>query len=168
MSCPYMCTTDGFGDVFDSAGDSGIASGAGVDDEIVGAELGSADEFVAEGFDGVLPLARIGRGQIDQIVGMDSDGAEMELGAAFTEAFGDRRRDVALVRTWPHARAGRENLERGAADAGGNVERAGGFACDGGVDADAGASVEPNRLRRGGRRRGLRRYTSILRDGSHF
>src|SRR5271167_1308965 len=114
-----------------------------MDDEVVCAELEGADDFVTEGEDGVFPQARVGRGEIDQIVGVDGDGAEAERGAAFAEAFGDRSGDGALMRARPHARTAGENLERGAAEAGGGVESAAGFAGDGGVDADAGAAVEP-------------------------
>jgi len=115
---------DGFGDVFDSARDPGIASGAGMHDEIVGAELKGADNFVAKGSDGIFPLVRVGGGQIDQVVGVNGDGAQSESGAALAKTLGDVRGDAALVRAGPHARARGEDLERSAANAGGNVERA--------------------------------------------
>ncbi len=141
MSCPYGGAGDGFGHIFDAAGDAGFAGGAGMNDEIVGTELRGAGNFVGERGNGVFPLTRVGRRQIDEVVGVDSDGAEAEQGATRAEAIGDIGRDVALVGARPHARAGGKNLKRGAADACGGVERAGGLAGDGGVDANTGATV---------------------------
>src|SRR5208282_898418 len=92
---------DGFCDVLDAAGDSGVASGAGMNDQVVGAELEGADDLVAEGDDGIFPLARIGRGEIDQVVGVDGDGTEAELGAALAETLGNGSGDGALMRARP-------------------------------------------------------------------
>ncbi len=175
-------TGDGFCDVLDAASDSGIASGAGMNDEVVGTELEGAEDFVAEGHDGVFPLAGIGRGEIDQVVGVDGDGTEAELGAAFAETLGDRSGDGALMRARPHAGAAGENLQRGTADAGGGVQSAAGFAGDGGVDADARAAVEPRRggsdsggglgdgwrIDLGGLRIGHRAFGSILHVSKRF
>ena len=51
---------DGFGDVFDAASDAGVAGRAGMDDEVVGAELAGTNDFVAEGGDSALPADRVG------------------------------------------------------------------------------------------------------------
>jgi hypothetical protein len=167
---------DGFRNVLDAARNAGVAGGAGMDDEVVCAELEGAEDFVTKGADGIFPLARVGRGQIDQIVGVDGDGAEAERGAAFAETFGNGSGNGALMRARPHARAAGKDLEGGAADAGGGVEGAAGFAGDGGVDADAGAAIEPGwggneggggladrwRIDFGGLRIGHRAFGSIL------
>ncbi len=136
---------DGCCDVLDAAGDSGITSGAGMNDQEVGAELEGADDLVAKGHDGIFPQARIGRGEIDQIVGVDGDGTEAELSAALAETLCNGSGDGALMRARPHAGAAGENLQRGAADARGSVQSAAGLTGDGGVDADARAAVEPRR-----------------------
>ena len=116
-----------------------------MDDQVVSAELEGADDLVAKGDDGIFPLARVGRGEIDQIVGVDGDRAKAKRCAALAETLSDGSGDGALVRARPHARAAGENLQRGATDARCGVQCAAGFAGDGGVNADAGAAVEPGR-----------------------
>jgi len=113
---------DGFGDVFDSARNPGIAGGAGMHDEIVGTELKGTDNFVAKGSDGIFPLVQIRGGQINEVIRVNGDGAQSESGAALAKTVGDVRGDVALMRAGPHARARGEDLERSAANAGGHVE----------------------------------------------
>ena len=140
---------DGFSDCFDAAVDAGITRGAGMHDQIFGAQLRGTNQFVAKGFDRVLPLARVRSGQIDQIVGMNGDRAEAKRGPALAEALGDVSGDLALVRTRPHARAAGKNLKRGATDACGDFKSVGGIAGDGGVNPDAGAPIKP--CGRGGR-----------------
>ncbi len=107
---------------------------AGVDDEVVGADGFGTVEFAAERGDGFLADIRIERGEVDQVVGMDDEGREVEAFAGGAEAA-----DVVRVRRGgsPLAGAGGENLEGVRAEAvgfeGGLLE---GFGA-GGVDSDS-------------------------------
>ena len=110
------------------------AKGTGVEDEILGLERESALDFATEGGDGLGVELGVASGEIDEIVGVNDQRAQVVLLAQAKH----RRHVFGLdVVRLPLARTRREYLQRVAAEPvgtlGGVVHASGG----GGVDADA-------------------------------
>jgi hypothetical protein len=113
------------------------AKGAGVEDEIIGADGEGALDFAAESFDGFSQEQFVGAGEIHQVIGVDDERLEIVLRPQLEHLLAQR---VAEFVGCPLTRAGRENLQRVASDTvsalGGVVDSSGG----GGVNADAAGS----------------------------
>lgn len=99
---------EGEDDGGDALFDGLVAIAAGVDDEVFGADGGGAFDFGAEAGDGFGADDGVERGEVDEVVDVDGEGAEV---VAF--AGGAEEPDLVGVGGTgsPHARAGGEDLE---------------------------------------------------------
>ncbi len=86
------------------------AAAAGMDDQVIGAQGHGAHQFVMKRLHRPGTQNRVGGREIDQIIVVDHQRAELQFLAAGSEARGVRLRDSRGAAS-PHARAGGENLE---------------------------------------------------------
>lgn len=114
--------------------EGGVAlGGAGMHDEVVGADGGGALEFSAEGGDASGADGGVGGGEVDEVAVMDDEGGEAvagAVGAQFGAAFRGGHGGA------PHARTGGEDLKAIGAEFDGLDGRVDERAGRGGVDSD--------------------------------
>jgi hypothetical protein len=115
-----------------------------------------------ESLDGAGLEHALGRGKVDQVIGVNDQRAEPEVLPPRAKGLGihlGNTRRSAL----PHSGAGREDLQRVATQLAGRLKRIQIAADDGGVDADSNAAIHP-----GWRLRFRLRFRAILVLGVEF
>ena len=131
---------EGAGDAFGGAGEADFAGeafpGAGMEDEVFGAEGQGAFDFAAKGGDGLVADGIGLAGEVDEIAGVDDERAAVVLAAEGAHLLAVGRGKLSGA---PHAGTGREDLEGVGAQFMSALSGAEDAAGSGEMNADAGS-----------------------------